>query len=48
MVINRFDVYLVSLDPTVGSEIQKTRPSLVVSPDELNHHLRTLQEMFAP
>ena len=42
MVINRFDVYLVNLDPTVGSEIQKTRPSLVVSPDELNHHLRTV------
>ncbi|HUY31583.1 MAG TPA: type II toxin-antitoxin system PemK/MazF family toxin [Pirellulales bacterium] len=41
MVINRFDVYLVSLDPTVGSEIRKTRPCVVVSPDELNHHIRT-------
>ena len=41
MVINRFEVYLVNLDPTVGSEIQKTRPCLIVSPDELNHHLRT-------
>ena len=41
MVINRFDVYLVNLDPTVGSEIQKTRPCLVVSPDEMNHHIRT-------
>jgi mRNA interferase MazF len=42
MVINRFEVYLVNLDPTVGSEIQKTRPCLVVSPDELNHHIRTV------
>ncbi|HEV3022655.1 MAG TPA: type II toxin-antitoxin system PemK/MazF family toxin [Pirellulales bacterium] len=41
MVINRFDVYLVSLDPTVGSEIRKTRPCVVVSPDELIHHIRT-------
>ena len=41
MVINRFDVYLVNLDPTVGSEIRKTRPCVVVSPDDLNHHLRT-------
>ena len=42
MVINRFDVYLVNLDPTVGSEIQKTRPCLVISPDEMNHHIRTV------
>ncbi len=42
MVINRFDVYLVNLDPTVGSEIKKTRPCLVISPDEMNHHIRTL------
>lgn len=42
MVINRFDVYLINLDPTVGSEIQKTRPCLVVSPDEINHNLRTV------
>jgi mRNA interferase MazF len=42
MAINRFDVYLVNLDPTVGSEIQKTRPCLVVSPDEMNHHSRTV------
>jgi mRNA interferase MazF len=38
---SRFDVYLVRLDPTVGSEIRKTRPCVVVSPDELNHHLLT-------
>ncbi len=42
MVINRFDVYLVNLDPTVGSEIKKTRPCLVISPDEMNHHIRTV------
>jgi mRNA interferase MazF len=38
----RGDVHLVRLDPTVGSEVQKTRPCLVVSPDELNEHLRTV------
>lgn len=37
----RGDVYLVSLDPTRGSEIRKTRPCVVVSPDELNRHLGT-------
>jgi len=42
MAINRFEVYLVNLDPTVGSEIRKTRPCLVVSPDEINHSLRTV------
>src|SRR5215208_3087250 len=40
-VPSRGEVYLVELDPTRGSEIQKTRPCVVVSPDELNHHLRT-------
>ena len=38
----RGDVYLIELDPTRGSEIRKTRPCLVVSPDELNQHLRTV------
>jgi len=42
MAINRFEVYLVNLDPTVGSEIQITRPCLVVSPDEINHTIRTV------
>jgi mRNA interferase MazF len=42
MVANRFDVYLTNLDPTVGSEIQKTRPCLVISPDEMNTHIRTV------
>ena len=42
MVVNRFDVYLINLDPTVGSEIQKARPCLIVSPDEMNRHIRTV------
>jgi len=42
MAVTRFEVYLVSLDPTVGSEIKKTRPCLVVSPDEMNRHIRTV------
>lgn len=42
VVISRFEVYLVNLDPTVGSEIKKTRPALVISPDELNRHIRTV------
>src|SRR5947209_8999138 len=42
MVIKRFDVYLINLDPTIGSEIQKTRPCLVVSPDEMNRFIRTV------
>jgi mRNA interferase MazF len=40
--VRRFDVFLVPLDPTVGSEIQKTRPCLVVSPDEMNEHIATV------
>lgn len=42
MAVKRFDVYLVNLDPTVGSEIQKTRPCLVISPDEMNRNIRTV------
>ena len=42
VVINRFEVYLVALDTTVESEIRKTRPCLVVSPDEMNHHIQTV------
>jgi mRNA interferase MazF len=38
----RYDVFLVNLDPTQGSEIQKTRPCVVVSPDEMNRCIRTL------
>ena len=40
--IARGQVHLVRLDPTLGSEIKKTRPCVVVSPDELNEHLRTV------
>ena len=40
--VDRFDVYLVNLDPTTGSEIRKTRPALVVSPDEINHNIATV------
>ncbi len=42
MVVNRFDVYLINLDPTVGSEIQKTRPCVIISPDEMNRHIQTV------
>jgi mRNA interferase MazF len=42
MVVRRFEVYLVNLDPTVGSEIKKTRPCLVVSPDEMNRYIATV------
>ena len=44
--MNRGEIWLVNLDPTVGSEIKKTRPCVVVSPPELNQHLRTV--MMAP
>src|SRR3954467_11970732 len=40
-VPSRGEVFLIELDPTRGSEIRKTRPCVVVSPDEHNHHLRT-------
>jgi mRNA interferase MazF len=39
MVVSRFEVYLVRLDPTEGHEIRKTRPCLIISPDEMNHHI---------
>ena len=42
MVIRRFEVYLVNLDLTVGSEIQKSRPCLVISPDEMNTYIATV------
>lgn len=42
MVIDQYDVWLVCLDPTVGSEIKKTRPCLVISPDEVNHAISTV------
>jgi mRNA interferase MazF len=42
MVVKRFEVYLVSLDPTMGSEIKKTRPCLIISPDEMNRYIATV------
>ena len=42
MVVNRFDVFLVNLDTTIGSEIKKTRPCLIISPNEINHHISTV------
>jgi|SRR5262249_4481956 len=42
LVAKRFDVYLINLDPTVGSEIKKTRPCVLISPDEMNRYLNTV------
>lgn len=42
MVIKQYQIVLVNLDPTMGSEIKKTRPCVVVSPNEMNEHLQTL------
>jgi mRNA interferase MazF len=44
--VKRGDIWLVNLDPTVGSEIKKSRPCVIVSPEELNNNLRTV--MVAP
>ena len=40
--MNQYDIVLVNLDPTAGSDIQKTRPCVIVSPNEINHNLQTL------
>ena len=42
MEVKRFEVFLVNLDPTIGHEIQKTRPCLIISPDEMNHFISTI------
>ena len=42
MEVNRFDVFLVGLDPTLGHELKKTRPCTVISPDEMNRHIGTV------
>jgi mRNA interferase MazF len=42
VVVSRFEVFLVGLDPTIGSEVRKTRPCLIISPDEMNHHIATV------
>ena len=41
-MVKRFDVYLVNLGPTVGHEIKKSRPCLIISPDELNRNISTV------
>ncbi|GHV77042.1 mRNA interferase [Spirochaetia bacterium] len=40
--MEQYDIWLVNLDPTIGHEIQKTRPCVIISPDEMNHHLKTI------
>lgn len=40
--ISRFDIWWANLDPTIGHEIKKTRPVVIISPDELNRHLGTV------
>ena len=42
MVVSQYDVFLVNLDPTIGREIKKTRPCLIISPDEMNRHIGTV------
>ncbi len=42
MIVNRFEIWLVALDPTQGSEIAKTRPCLIISPDSANKYLNTV------
>ena len=42
MEVNRFEVYLISLDPTKGHEIKKTRPCAIISPNEMNHYISTV------
>ena len=46
MVINQYEIFWVNLDPTIGHEIKKTRPCVIISPDELNHNIGTV--MIAP
>ena len=40
--MNQYDVFLISLDPTIGHEIRKVRPCLIISPDEMNRHIQTV------
>jgi len=42
MMPKQYQAVLVNLDPTIGSEIRKTRPCIILSPDEMNHHLQTV------
>ncbi len=42
MELNQYEIVLVNLDPTIGSEIKKTRPCVIISPNEMNYHLQTI------
>jgi|SRR5688572_31854217 len=42
MELHQYQIVIVNLDPTIGSEIRKTRPCVIVSPDEMNRHLQTI------
>ncbi|ELR71665.1 Death on curing protein, Doc toxin [Fulvivirga imtechensis AK7] len=42
MELNQYDIILINLDPTIGSEIKKTRPCTIISPDEMNRYLRAI------
>lgn len=42
LVASRFDIFLIALDPTQGHEIRKTRPCVIISPDEMNSHIGTV------
>ncbi len=42
MVVNRYEIYWIDLDPTKGSEIKKIRPCVIISPDEINHNINTI------
>jgi mRNA interferase MazF len=41
MKVKQYEIVFVNLEPTIGSEINKTRPCVVLSPNEMNHHLKT-------
>lgn len=45
-MVNQYEIFRVNLDPTIGREVKKTRPCVVISPDEMNHHLGTV--LIAP
>ncbi len=42
MELRQYQIVLVNLDPTIGNEMKKTRPCVIISPDEMNRHLRTI------
>ena len=42
MAVSQYEIVLVNLDPTIGSEIKKTRPCVIISPDEMNDYLKTV------